>query len=76
MTVFFFSGDTTPGRMTGVTLHGHVRYEENRGPQHVRAYARAGLHLHINSGRDSVKSSRSSYTALYLWIFRTLKKVE
>ena len=32
------SGDATPCRMTGVTLHSHVRYKENRGPQHVRAY--------------------------------------
>ena len=34
------SGDTTPCRMTGVTLHSHVRYAENRGPQHVRACRR------------------------------------
>ena len=26
------SGDTSPCRMTGVTLHSHVRYTKNRGP--------------------------------------------
>jgi len=26
-------GHTTPCRMTGVTLHSHVHYEENRGPR-------------------------------------------
>ena len=29
------SGDTTPCRMTGVTLHSHVRYTENRGPRDI-----------------------------------------
>jgi len=32
------SRDTTPCRMTELTLYSHVRYKENRGPQHVRAY--------------------------------------
>jgi hypothetical protein len=46
------SGDTNPCKTTGVTLHSHVRYKENGGPQHVRAY-------------DFVKSLRLFHTGLY-----------
>jgi len=39
--------------MTGVTLHSHVRYQENRGPQHVRAYISLTLTAQARVGRGN-----------------------